>query len=98
VNYNKRKLLFYIAKEIYYRIHYSHIFSIINILLEELSKDLTAGKEITIGNFGRFYIKTLGSKKNINVVNGQQRFTKKVKSLRFKLSREMIKKCEEKKE
>jgi nucleoid DNA-binding protein len=90
-NVNKRKLWSLIIKDINYIIHYSHVFSVINILIDELVKELRNDKEIHIGNFGRFKLVDLKPKKIINIATGKIKFVKKTKALRFKISKKLIK-------
>jgi nucleoid DNA-binding protein len=84
---SKQKVVELVAKQFKKRINYLHIVAIINLLLKELSEELIAGKELKIGNFGKFFLRTLGSKRNIDVVSGKERYTKKTRILRFQIGR-----------
>ena len=102
---DKKKLWRLIIKDLNYSIHISHIFSVINILIDELIRELKSGKEISIKNFGVFKIKTLKPKKIISVRTGKVKFVERTKALRFviakrltKLIRKSIPKCGEKKD
>jgi nucleoid DNA-binding protein len=88
---SKQKVVELVARQFRKRINYLHIAAIINLLLKELSEELLAGKELKIGNFGTFLLKTLGSKRNIDVVSGKERYTKKTRILRFKISDMLLK-------
>lgn len=90
MHYDKQKIIAIVLKELKNRVHSLHIAAIINLLLEELSKDLLSGKDVRIGNFGTLMLKTIGSKKNVDVVSGEMRQTKRTKALRFKLSKNFI--------
>lgn len=88
---NKRQLWLLIIKELNHCVHNAHIFSIINILVEELIKELLVGNEIKIINFGTFYIKTINPKKIKSVISGNIMTTRKTKALRFRLSSKLVK-------
>jgi nucleoid DNA-binding protein len=54
LNIGKKKLWHYVNQKINKAVHYMHVFSIINILFEEMLIDLKAGKDIRIYHFGTF--------------------------------------------
>jgi nucleoid DNA-binding protein len=88
---NKRKLHSLICKDLNHIIHHLHIFSVINILIEEIIKELKSGNEIDIGNFGIFSIKELRPKKIISLTNREVKFVDRTKVLRFKIARKLTK-------
>lgn len=69
-----------------YSIHKWHILSILNILIEEIIKDLKNGKNLHIKNFGYLSLNKLKPKKIISL-NSQTKFVKSTKSLRLRLSK-----------
>jgi nucleoid DNA-binding protein len=54
---SKRDLWHYVNRKIKRLIHHYHVFSIISLLFEEMIKDLQAGKDIKIANFGTLMLK-----------------------------------------
>jgi nucleoid DNA-binding protein len=86
---NKRKLYSLICKDLNHIIHHLHIFSVINILIEEIIIDLKSGKEIDIGNFGIFSLKELKPKKIISIINREIKFVDRTVALRFNIARKL---------
>lgn len=62
-NISKRNLCQYVNIKTKRSIHHYHVFSVINILFEEMYNDLVAGKEIKIFNFGTFVLKILAPRR-----------------------------------
>lgn len=87
---NKRKIITKVRKNIE-GIGYFHIYSVVNILLDELKKDLLKNKEVNIVNLGKLQLKTFNSKMVKNVRTGKMTATKKYSALRFKLSETVLK-------
>ena len=56
-NIDKRTLWRYVNKKINRKIQSFHVMSVINILFDEMIKDLKAGKLIKIFNLGSLYLK-----------------------------------------
>lgn len=88
---NKKHLWNLIAKKLNHSIHRLHIFSIINLLIDELFIHLNNGGKIDIPNFGILEVKQIKSKKIRSIASGQIKFVKKTKVLRFSLARKFIK-------
>lgn len=82
VSISKRDLWRYVNHKIKRLIHHYHVFSIISILFEEMIKELKAGKEIKIKNFGRLTLKEMPPRKYHDV-----RFQKVMKSPGYKIMR-----------
>jgi nucleoid DNA-binding protein len=91
---NKKQLWLLLVKTLNYNVHNAHILSIINILLDELVKELINGEEIKIINFGTFYIKTIRPKHIKSIVSGNIMTTKETKAIRFRLSRTLARELE----
>lgn len=90
-NYNQKSLWELILKRIDHDIHVHHVRSIMRILIDEISKELISGSEIKILNFGTLKIQELKPKKIRNIATKKITFTKRVKILRFKLTRRYAK-------
>lgn len=60
---SKRDLWHYVNRKIKRLIHHYHVFSVISILFEEMIKDLQAGKDIQITNFGKITLKEMPPRK-----------------------------------
>jgi nucleoid DNA-binding protein len=60
---SKRDLWHYVNRKIKRLIHHYHVFSVISILFEEMIKDLQAGQEIKIANFGTLLLKNTSPRK-----------------------------------
>lgn len=84
--YTKRKLWLFLLKELNHSIHNAHVYSVINILIEELIKDLVAGKKIKIINFGSFFLKELKPRKFLDFATRHLKISGPSKTLRFKIS------------
>jgi nucleoid DNA-binding protein len=89
-NIQKLKIVAFVSRKLENTIAYFHIFSVINILVEELIIELKTKREIKIPNFGTFRLKSLKPKKIKSVVNNQTILTKPSNSVKFKLSRNII--------
>jgi nucleoid DNA-binding protein len=90
----KKQLWLLLVKILKHNVHNAHILSIINILLEELVKDLMNGNEIKIINFGTFYIKNIKPKQIKNIATGNITTTKETRAIRFRLSRALARELE----
>lgn len=84
---NKHKLISYIQKDIDYAVSRIHLVSIISILIEELLAEIRNKKKLNIKNFGTFRISELMPRKIRSIKTGQIKFVRKVKILRFRLSK-----------
>lgn len=60
---SKRGLWQYVNLKIKRLIHHYHVFAVISILFEEMVKDMQAGKEIKIANFGILMLKEMPPRK-----------------------------------
>jgi nucleoid DNA-binding protein len=87
---NKKYILDEISKRLNQSIHKSHIRSIINILIEEIVKELKNGNDIIIKGFGNLSLKKLKVRKMISI-NNNIKFARRTKSLRFSLTRKISK-------
>lgn len=96
--YSKRQILLLLIKNLNYIFHNAHIYSVMNIFLQEVKKELLLNKKIKIGNFGTFNLVDLKSKKIKSVKDGSIKNTKSSKSLRFKISKKLSKYMLENKE
>jgi nucleoid DNA-binding protein len=88
---SKYNFLKYVSKKSGYTIHKLHIFAIINILIDEMIKELKTGKPIKIEGFGTFHLNSLKPKKIRSVYSKKIKFAQKTKSLRFKLTKDLSK-------
>lgn len=86
---DRRFLTQYVSQKLNRVILFSHIQSIISILLEEIMKDLLDGKEIEIGNFGIFLIKKTLPRRHFNYMTGQCEIAVGRKIIRFKLNKKL---------
>lgn len=82
----KRILWRYLNQKIKKNIHHYHIFSIINILFDEMLNDLKSGKKIKINNLGTLYMKELPPRKYYDVNDKMVKISKPHKILKFLLS------------
>jgi nucleoid DNA-binding protein len=89
-NIQKLKIVAFVSRRLRKSIGYFHILSVINILVEELIVELKIKREIKIPNFGTFRLKPLKPKRIKSVVSEKTILTKPSNSLRFKLSRNVI--------
>src|ERR1700722_2600715 len=89
--YNKRQLWLLLIKRLNHFVHNGHILSVINIFFDELVKEILAGNEIRIINFGTFSIKDLKGKRFRDIVSQKIALSKSTKALRFKVSRNLSK-------
>lgn len=63
ISVSKRDLWRYVNRKIKRLIHHYHVFAVISMLFEEMVKDLQAGKEIKIANFGSLMLKEMPPRK-----------------------------------
>lgn len=89
---NKRMLWRCVNQKLKYSIHHAHVFSVMNILFEEMLKDFVEGKSIEIYNFGDFIIKELKPRRFFNVSTRKIDQSYGYTILRFKLVRKIKKK------
>lgn len=80
-----------VNKTLNYKIHSAHVLAIINLLFDEIIKELLAGNEIKIGNFGILKLKNTKPRKYHNVVNSKIMESKGGKVLRFIISSKLSK-------
>ena len=69
-----------------------HIFSVINILFDEMAKDLDSGKSIKIVNFGTLLLKDTPARKFHNINLRKMSFSPGYRILRFFLTDSIKKK------
>jgi nucleoid DNA-binding protein len=78
---NKKDIWIAVNKKINYTVNSKDTFVIINILLDEIKKDLYENNKIFISNFGTFYLKNLPERKMWSFVTNKyvtQRARKKL--------------------
>lgn len=80
-----------IGKEINYSLPYFHIYSVVNLLVQELITELIEIGQVQIINFGSFRIVPLAIKKIKRVNNQQVITTQPTNALRLKLSNQLVK-------
>lgn len=88
---NKKALIKAIKREMGSKASYYDIFSVVNILLDELTEEIWKKKQVVIPNFGKFKLKVFNPKIIKNVRNGARHLTKPYTALRFKLAPNFIK-------
>ena len=94
---NKVQLIKKIKKELK-NIGYFDIFSVVNITISELQKEIVATKKVNIPNFGKFSLNTFKPKIIKNVRDGEIKLTKAYTALRFTISKNIIKYLKESKD
>jgi nucleoid DNA-binding protein len=82
----------YVNKKIKRAVHTYHVLGIINILFDEMLKDLKDGKEIKIFNLGVLSLKPTKPRRYYNVVFKKTMMSNGKKILRFKMARNLHKK------
>ncbi len=88
---DRRFLWKYVIKKIKKSIHHAHVMSVINILLDEVIKDLIVSKKIKIGNFGQFIFKKLQPRKHFNLRTQKYEMSKGNSIMRFELNKKLRK-------
>jgi nucleoid DNA-binding protein len=88
---NKQELVKSIKKEMPGSISYFDIFSVVNILIDELKREIVNTRKVIIPNFGKILLKTFKPKIIKNVRTGVEQLTKPYNSLRFTISRNILK-------
>jgi nucleoid DNA-binding protein len=91
----KRMLWRHVNIRINRLIHSFHVFSIINILFDEMFQDLKQGKIVEINNFGTFELKHIKPHKYFNPRQQKVVMQRPRKSLRFTMSEKISKKITE---
>ena len=91
VRVNKKQLWRLISQKNNNQIHSSHTFTVLNLLLEELMEDLISGKTVSIGNFGKIFIKTYKSRIHNNIVKGYKTKSKGKKALKLVINKKILK-------
>lgn len=61
----------------------------LDVLLEEISKSLSKGKEVILTGFGRFEVKTLKERKGVNPRTGEKMKIPPVKVPKFRPGRRL---------
>lgn len=82
----------YVNRKIKRVIHHYHVFSVINILFDELRKDLEQGKDIRIFNLGKLTLKDAKPRRYYDFTKGQMAFSEGYRILRFTLDPKIRKK------
>jgi nucleoid DNA-binding protein len=82
---NKTMFLRLINKKVAKKINALHIKAVLNILIEEMIKDLAEGKMIDIYNFGKITLKKWGPKKHHNFILKKIMISPGHKVLTFKM-------------
>lgn len=83
---NRPKLQAYVSKKINGAIHRLHISSVIAILFDEMIKDLVAGKEIKIHNFGTFSLRETKPRIHYNFLSGEIEQSRPHRIMKFNLA------------
>lgn len=83
---NKVNLIKEIKKELK-NIGYFDIYSVVNLLLDELKQEILTTKKVRISNFGEFNLKTFKPRTMVNVRTGKLALTKTYNILRFSISK-----------
>lgn len=73
------------------RVPFHDTYAIISFLMDEMERDLAAGKKVVIHNFGHFELKKIRPKQQHNVVSRKMVLVERSKALRFILKRSFIK-------
>lgn len=92
ISISKRNLWRYVNIKIKRAIHHYHVFSVISILFEELTKDLLDNKIIKIKNLGNLMLKQMPSRKYHNVRTRQMEQTSGYRIIRLFLTTAVSKK------
>jgi nucleoid DNA-binding protein len=92
VNINKRSFWRFVNIQINRTIHHYHVFSVINILFDEILKDLKDGKTIEIDNFCTIKLIVFEPKRYFDVVTKTIKVSSKFKALKFYLNAKLQKK------
>lgn len=90
-NVDKRFLMQYVFNKLHGTIPVHHVSAVINFLLDELIEELRAGSIITIGKFGKFFLKHLRIRKYHDVIERKIKMTEGTKTLRFQLHKDIQK-------
>lgn len=88
---DKRFLVQYVSKKLNGRIKLYHISAVISFLFDELIEELRAGSIITIGKFGKFFLKHLRIRRYHDVIERKIKMTPGNKTLRFQLQKDIQK-------
>lgn len=91
VSMNKQQLVKVIREELRGAVSYFDIFSVVNILLDELKREIINTRQVTVPNFGKFTLKTFKPKLIKSVRTGKIQLTKAYTALRFSISRNILK-------
>ncbi len=84
-NITKRMMWRHINKKLKGKIHHYHVFAVLNILFDEMIKDLKNGNTIKIHNFGTLMLKILPPRGYHSLATGKTEQSKSNKILRFEL-------------
>lgn len=85
MNINKDKFWSLLTKETNRFVHSFHIMAVMSILIDEIRKDLVAGKDIKIANFGTFKLKQTNQRNFKSVVTNNIETSKRKNKLELKL-------------
>lgn len=88
---NKKAIVKAIKQDLKSSVSYFDIFSVVNILVDELRQEIITKRQINIPNFGKFILRVFNPKIIKNVRNGELQLTKPYTALRFTISRNMLK-------
>jgi nucleoid DNA-binding protein len=92
VSINKRTLWRFVNIKINRIIHHYHVFSVITILFDEILKDLKAGKDVKIFNFGLLQLKNTKPRKYHDVRFNKVLLSEGHRILKFTLAQPIRKK------
>ncbi len=88
---DKRYLWNSVNRKLNYTIHSSHVFAVLNFLIDEIITDLLKGNEINIPNFGILKLKKMPSRKYHDLTKNLILMSKGNTILRFILKRKISK-------
>lgn len=89
---SRRSLWRFVNQKINRLVHHYHVASIIDILFQEIIKDLKAGKSIKVFNFGTLTLQKTKPRRYHNVVHRQVMLSKGYRILKFTLAPQIRKK------
>jgi nucleoid DNA-binding protein len=88
-NVDKRMLSRIVAEKFRGKIKFLHVMSVVNILFEELFRELLKNKFVIIGNFGSFIFKLLPPRRHYKVNSKQIVVSEGKQIIRFELDKKI---------
>lgn len=86
-NVDRRFLWQYVGRKLRGKVLVVHVMSVVNILLDELTKELLTVGSIKIGNFGKMFFKQMKSRRHYDFSRKKIMESKGKAILRFKLNK-----------